>query len=343
MVRVPVEPRREAGRPTADPVLPLTVIAGYLGAGKTTLLSHLLRNSEARRIAVLVNDFEQVSIDERLVRRRAGNVMSFDNGCICCRAGGAFAETLAQLRGRRDKVEHVLVEASGIAAPQSIAQYGHLPGYRLDGIIIVTDAEAVRSQATDPGVGSDVLGQLVAGDLVVLNKADLVSRPELDSVCDWLRELVPDTRIVEASYGRLPPALLLGRHPSDESRLERRSRAPGRMVERHPHEVGYTSWSWITEEPLNEAGFRWWAGTLPEGVLRAKGILHLRTDPSVRYVFDLIGSRWTLRREGPWRREPPRSTIALVGRARSFVPGWLEMTLRRSAAAPEGGFRQKDH
>jgi G3E family GTPase len=343
MLRVPVEPRGGAGGPTTGTVLPLTVIAGYLGAGKTTLLGHLLRNTAARRIAVVVNDFERVSVDERLVRQRAGNVLSFANGCICCRAGGAFAEALTALRDQGDQVEHVLVETSGMAAPQNIAQYGHLPGYRLDGIIIVTDAEAVRSQAMDPGVGPDVLGQLVAGDLVVLNKADLVSRPELDSVCDWLRELVPETRIVESSYGRLPPSLLLGRHPSDESRLERRSRAPGRTVERHPHEVGYTSWSWIADEPLNEAGFRWWAATLPEGVLRAKGILHLRTDPSVRYVFDLIGSRWTLRREGPWRWEPPRTTIALVGRAQSFVPGWLEMTLRRSAAAPEGRVQHDHH
>ena len=343
MVRVPGDPRRSAGGPASDAVVPLTVIAGYLGAGKTTLLGHLLRNSVARRIAVLVNDFEQVSIDETLVRRRAGNVLSFANGCICCRAGGAFAETLADLRTQRDQVEHVLVEASGIAAPQNIAQYGYLPGYRLDGVIIVTDAEAVRSQATDPGVGPDVLGQLVTADLVVLNKADLVSRPELESVCDWLHELVPETRVVEASYGRLPPALLLGRHPTDEARLERRSWTPGRTVERHPHEVGYTPWSWITDQPLNEAGFRWWAATLPEGVLRAKGILHLRSDPSVRYVFDLIGSRWTLRREGPWRGERPRTTIALVGRARSFLPGWLEMTLRRSAATPEGGIHREDH
>ena len=329
MVRVPAEPRRTAGRTAGRSVVPLTVIAGSDGAGKTTLLSHLLRNSAAQRIAALVNDLDALVVDDGLVRRRASDTLTLTNGCLCRRLVGEVGDALADLRRRGRGLEHVLVEADRLTGPEDIAQFGSLPGYRLDGVITVTDAEAIRSQAADPDLGGNAVGQLLTGDLVVLNKADLVSRAELDSVCDWLKELIPNTRVVEASYGRLPPSLVLGRHPTGDARQERRADGPRRAVERHPHEVGYFSWSWVGDEPINDAGFQWWAATLPEGIVRGRGILHLRSDPASRFVFDLIGSHWTIRRDGPWRGEPCKTTVALLGRAGSFRPGWLEMTIRR--------------
>jgi hypothetical protein len=105
--------------------------------------------------------------------------------------------------------------------------------------------------------------------------------------------------------------------------------------------VGYSTWSWIGDEPLHDAGFRWWAGTLPEGVIRARGILHLQSDRATRHVFDLIGAHWTVRPAGPWGSEPPRTTIALLGRAGSFRPGWLDMTIRRCITPPRGASRDR--
>jgi G3E family GTPase len=342
MARVPAEPRKTASPSAGPAAVPLTVIAGYHGAGKTTVLDHILRNSPTERIAVLVNDFDCVRVDSSLVRARSPDGLTLRNGCLCRRCRGSAAEALIELRRRHRKVEHVLIEAGGLAAPKDIAEYGRIPGYRLDGVIVVTDAEAIRSQVQDPAVGLDVIAQLLAGDLVVLNKSDLVSRHELEAVTDWVRELIPTTRIVEASYGRLPPALMLERHPSYDRSLERRPGGSSRVIERHPHEVGYSSWSWADSEPINDAGFRWWAATLPEGVIRGRGVLHLRSDPASRFVFDLIGTHWTVRREGPWYDQSPSSAIALLGRAGSFRPGWLEMTIRRcttsSGSAPARRF-----
>ena len=326
---------RVHGPSAGQAAMPLTVIAGYEGAGKTTVLDHILRNSPTERIAVLVNDFDCVHVDPSLVRARSPDAMTLRNGCLCRRCRGSAGEALIELRRRHRKVEHVLVEAEGHATPSALAEYGRIPGYRLEGVIVVTDAEAIRSQVQDPGAGLEVIAQLLAGDLVVLNKSDLVSQHELEAVTDWLRELIPATRIVEASYGRLPPALMLERHPSYDRSVHRQ---PGgtssRVIERHPHEVGYSSWSWADSEPINDAGFRWWAATLPEGVVRGRGVLHLRSDPGSRFVFDLIGTHWTVRREGPWHDEPPRTAIALLGRAGSFRPGWLEMTIRRCTSSP---------
>ena len=332
MARAPAEMRPLADRVAGGRAVPLTVIAGYLGAGKTTLLEHLFHNSPAERIAVLVNDFDRVSGSEAGVRARTVNTVTLANGCLCCRCEGALEDALAELRPHAGQVERVLVELRGQADSRDIAHYGDLPGYRLDSVLVVTDAEAIRSQAHDPDLGAGPIGQLLTGDLVVLNKADLVSRHELDSVSDWLKELVPNTRVVEASYGRLPPALLLEHHPSGGARLERPVEGPRRATERHPNEVGYSSWSWVSDDPIDEAGFRWWAATLPEGVVRGRGILYLRTDPTARFVFDLIGTHWTIRREGPWGDEPPGTAIALLGRAGSFRAGWLEMTIRRCTA-----------
>ena len=110
MARVPPEPRSTAGRSAGRSVVPLTVIAGYVGAGKTTLLTHLLHNNEGERIAVLVNDFDRVGIDESLVSVRTVYSVRLTNGCVCCRCGGDVGDALAELDSH--PVEHVLVEAT---------------------------------------------------------------------------------------------------------------------------------------------------------------------------------------------------------------------------------------
>ena len=332
MARAPAAPPLPAN-PSADGrTVPLTVVAGYHGAGKTTLLEHLFHHSPAERIAVLVNDFDRVSAGATEIRTRSDHAVVLANGCLCCRCHGAPDTALAEVRPYLTHIERVLVEAGGQAGPADIAACRDLPGYRLDSVVVVTDAEAIRAQALDPGTGGRPIAQLLSGDIVVLNKADLVSRRELDAVADWLRELIPNTRVVEASFGRLPPSLLLEHHPA-AARPERRPEQPRRATERHPHEVGYTTWSWHGDEPIDEAGFRWWAATLPEGVIRARGILHLTTDPGARFVFDLIGTHWTIHREGPWGDERPATSLALLGRAGSVRSDWLDMMIRRCIVA----------
>jgi G3E family GTPase len=323
----------ESGPESAAPqaVVPLTVIGGYLGAGKTTVLNHLLRHARARGVAVLVSDPGTMDIDASVIRERAGRTVSLLNGCICCSSGEDMAAALTELRRRR-RWAHVLVEASGIADPQEIAQFGHLPGYTLDGVVVVADAESVRWFASSPGVGTHVLQQLLAGDLVVLNKVDLVSPAEKRAVCDWLSELLPAGRIAEASHGRLPPSLLLGLHSPDDSRLGPRPNQDGRGMIRHPHESGYAAWTWTSEEPLDDGAFRWWMSSLPYGILRAKGTVYLLSSPETRFGLQLVGSRWSARRQGGWGRERPRTVLLLVGRVGSFDPGWLDGTLRQCVA-----------
>ncbi|MEX0741556.1 MAG: GTP-binding protein, partial [Phycisphaeraceae bacterium] len=160
---------------TAREAIPLTVIGGYLGAGKTTLLNQLLRHNAGRRLAVVVNDFGSINIDAALIAQHDGETMSLANGCICCSLANGFLTVLTQLKDRPDPPEHIIVEASGVADPLKIAQYGHLPGFCLDGVIVLADAETVRRRSRDKYVGRTVIRQLRGADLLVLTKPDLVT------------------------------------------------------------------------------------------------------------------------------------------------------------------------
>ena len=140
--------------------LPFTVIGGYLGAGKTTLLNNLLSQAGGLRAAVLVNDFGEINIDAELITGHDGDAISLANGCICCSLSNGFAVAIGEVLKRAEKLDHVIVEASGVAEPGKIAQYGQMYGLPLDGVLVVVDAEQIKTQADNKYVGDTVLRQL---------------------------------------------------------------------------------------------------------------------------------------------------------------------------------------
>ena len=125
--------------------LPLTVVGGYLGAGKTTLINALLADPAGERIAVLVNDFGDIDIDARLMDSGDADVMSLTNGCICCSLADGFAEALDRIRDLAGRIDRVVIEVSGVGDPRKVAQWGHVPGFTLDGVVVLVDAETVRA------------------------------------------------------------------------------------------------------------------------------------------------------------------------------------------------------
>jgi G3E family GTPase len=294
------------------PEILLTVIGGYLGAGKTTLLNHVLRDAGDRRLAVLVNDFGAISIDAELVQSRDGELLSLANGCICCAIGGDFIAALARLRDVDDPPEQVVVEASGVADPAQIAIFGDMPGYRRDAVVVVVDAETVRSRAAGEHTGHQVLRQLRAADLLVLNKIDLVQDAAVAELRAWLREIAgPSTGIVDAAFGDVPVDVLIGARHAAVAR-DARTPPPHDHHDHHAH-PDYASWSWSAAAPLRGSGLVRWLESLPDGVVRAKGLLHLREDVANRYLLQAVGRRYSIEAQGPWRDEAPGSRLVVIG------------------------------
>jgi len=171
-----------------------TVIGGYLGAGKTTLLNHILRNNAGLRLAVIVNDFGNINIDAELIKNQEGDTINLANGCICCSLAGGFVQALSALTEMDQPPEHILVEASGVADPHNLSQYGYMDRLQHNGVIVVADAETVQAKSVDKYVGQTVVWQLQSADLILLNKIDLVNAEALRNVHTWLQELVPGHR-----------------------------------------------------------------------------------------------------------------------------------------------------
>lgn len=199
------------GADAVPPPLPATVIGGWLGAGKTTLVNHLLRHAGGRRIAVLVNDFGEVSIDADLIEGAEGGVLSLAGGCMCCSWGEDLFGTLARVRARQPAPDVLLVETSGVAQPAAVARLLRLaPGLEVEGVVVLVDAETVRERAADRYVGELVRQQLAEADLLLLNKLDLVTPGQAAEAAQWLGAQVPGVRVVPAERGQVAPEVVLG-------------------------------------------------------------------------------------------------------------------------------------
>lgn len=292
--------------------IPVTVIGGYLGSGKTTLLNGLLRQASrltgGPRIALLVNDFGEIGIDGDLIEAVDGDTITLTNGCVCCAIGSDLMTALWSVRDRDVPPDHVIIEASGIADPASIANYALTPGFDLDGVVVLLDAETVRRRERDPVVGRTIRRHLAAADVLVLNKTDLVSPYQLDELDTWLARVAPRVPVLHARDGQVPIAALTG--------LEHIG-----ATETQPtgHSDDYGTVSMTFDELLRRADLEAFLDGLPPSVIRVKGIVRLSESPDQRTIVHRVASRRSITVGGPWRMgEAGRMVvIALVGETAS--------------------------
>ena len=286
------------------PPIPVTVVSGYLGSGKTTLLNQVLRQSNGRGIALLVNDFGEIGIDGDLIAAADGDTITLTNGCVCCRIGSDLMTALWSVRDRDVPPERVIIEASGIADPAPIAHHALTPGFDLDGVVVVLDAETVRRRERHPIVGRTIRRQLTGADVLVLNKIDLISAGQLDALDGWLAHAAPGVPLLHARDGDVPVAALFGLDPAAP---------PQQSPADHGHD--YLSVHAAIDRPVARERLERLLDDLPAGVLRVKGILRLDESPSRRTVVHRVATRRSITTDAAWPDgEPGRIVvIALAG------------------------------
>jgi G3E family GTPase len=308
--------------------LPVTIVGGYLGAGKTTLVNHLLREAAGRRLAVLVNDFGELPIDPDLIETVAGNVIGIAGGCVCCSYGSDLIAALEDLLQLAPRPDQVLIEASGVALPGAVASALTLvPGYVLDGILVLADAETVRQRAVDPYMADTVVRQLTDADLLVVNKTDLVDATTLAATLDWLADIAPGRPVLTSCEASIPPAVASGL-PAAAGPGQASTGADPHAPATHHDTGGFATTSFEIDHPVDPDGLaRGLAEFTPE-LLRAKGLLHDRR--GVTMELQVVGRRW---RAGPaaFPQEGP-GRLVVIGRAGAVPTERLAALLERCRA-----------
>src|SRR5580692_4266355 len=184
--------------------IPVTVLTGFLGSGKTTLLNRILTETHGQRIAVIENEFGEIGVDQELVINAEEEIFEMNNGCICCTVRGDLIRILGNLIERRDKLDRIVLETTGLANPGPVAQTffvdeGMRDEFALDGIVTMVDAQYFDEQLRE---SEETRTQIAFADVIVLNKTDLVGGADLDALERRVRAINALARIVRADPGR---------------------------------------------------------------------------------------------------------------------------------------------
>lgn len=323
--------------------IPCTVVTGFLGAGKTTLLRHALENIKGKRLAVIVNEFGDVGIDGEILKSCGiencpeDNIIELANGCICCTVADDFVPAIDKILAMEPKVDHILIETSGLALPKPLVQAFQWPSVKsrvtVDGVVAVVDGlalaegrvaddmEALAAQrAEDESLDHDdpveevFEDQIACADLVILTKSDLLSADDLAKAHAHVEAHLPRAvRIVNSQNGEIDPTIFIGLGLAVEDDIENRKTHHDDELD-HEHDDFD---SFVLDIPAitspEELTKRIADVTDAEKVLRIKGYVEVSGKP-MRLLVQAVGPRVNHYFDRPWAAsEARRSRLVIIG------------------------------
>ncbi|MCC5646578.1 GTP-binding protein [Nostoc sp. CHAB 5824] len=328
--------------------MPVTIITGFLGSGKTTLLNHILNNQQGLKTAVLVNEFGEIGIDNELIVSTGENMVELNNGCICCTINNDLVDAVYKVLERQENLDYLVVETTGLADPLPVAltflgtELRDLT--RLDSIITVVDA---ANYSLDLFNSQAAYSQIAYGDVIVLNKTDLVDEATLNELETKINEVKEGARILRTTRSQVPLPLILsvGLFESDkyfDTVVDEHNHHNHDHHDHHDHDDhdhstcghdhhdhdhdhhdhhhhhsdhlendGFTSISFQSDKPFSIRKFQYFLDNqLPSNIFRAKGIMWFDESPK-RHIFHLCGKRFTLD-DDEWKGQL-KNQIVLIG------------------------------